>query len=125
MLSSYVTFTFDKSLLKKLYQQEKEPNLDNLDPTTGQKRTDEAEMLHRIYNRKPYSHGYCWYLMIYLISNLCCCFTRWCKGYESRLKSYKRLMKARSMITADIDIESYVMMRRLTNLLIKVVLKPH
>ena len=87
LLGSYLSFTFDKSLMKRLYYQEAtEEETNNIDPSTGEKRSDEDELIHRLNNRRSYSFGYCGYLTTLVAAKLCCCFkTKCCTSYERRL----------------------------------------
>ena len=56
-LSGYQKFTFDKSLMKRLYFEEKESY-----QSGHEERSNEVEFKYRIENRKQYSFGYCGYI---------------------------------------------------------------
>mmetsp|Transcript_23294 Transcript_23294/g.27332 ORF Transcript_23294/g.27332 Transcript_23294/m.27332 type:complete len:160 (+) Transcript_23294:1104-1583(+) len=126
IFADYLSFTFDKSLMKRLYSQEREPKTNNVAQESGLKRTDQEEFLHRMKNRKPYTFGYFGYLIIRFSDSCCCCLSRWFgPRYQEKLKQIRRLEKSRQMLTAEKDIESFIMMRRMTTLLVKAVLLPH
>ena len=121
-MASYVNFTYDKRLLKRLYADEKEADCKK----NGPKRDNQEEYEHRLNNRRDYSFSYCGYLMIYFASCCCCCLGRWCgPRYERRLKSYKKLELSRESLEREKDIASFLSMRRMTNLLVNIILKPH
>jgi len=87
LLGSFLSFSFDKSLMERLYYEEAtDEDTNNIDPLTGEKRSDEDELVHRLNNRRSYNFGYWGYLMTLIAANLCCCFkTYCCTSYERRL----------------------------------------
>ena len=85
ILGDYISFTFDKSLMKRLYFQEKDPGTNNIEPETGLKRTDAEELVHRLRNRKQFRFGYFGYLLTRYSATFCCC----CKGYFGKGYQYR------------------------------------
>ena len=124
ILASYLAFVYDKSLMKRLYYQEAQTDAKRYRPSNS-RRTDEEELLHRLSNRRSYTFGYFGYLSTKFLRTFCFCFKPCCKNYDKRVSSLQRLEKAREMLTAEKDIESFITMRRITRLLVKVLLEPH
>ena len=124
ILGSYLGFVYDKSLMKRLYYQEAQTDSKRYRPSNS-RRTDEEELLHRLSNRRSYTFGYFGYLITKFVRTFSFCFKPCCQNYDKRVKSLERLEKAREMLTAEKDIESFITMRRITQLLVKVFLEPH
>mmetsp|Transcript_46455 Transcript_46455/g.61545 ORF Transcript_46455/g.61545 Transcript_46455/m.61545 type:complete len:145 (+) Transcript_46455:622-1056(+) len=125
LMGSYLSFTYDKSMMKRLFYKERKSNANQMSSETGRRRTNEEELIFRLQDRESYSLGYWEYLMTRMGSSFCCCFKRCYPNYDRKLRSLRKLEKAREMLTAEKDVESLIMLRRVTHLLIKVMLKPH
>ena len=83
--------------------------------------------MQRIANRQPYSFSYCGYRLTKMFNTLCCCFKKCMsepklQSFNRRLRSIKKLEKARHMLSSEKDIEDYLYDRRILRLLIKTVL---
>ena len=99
MLESYQFFTFDKSMMKRLYFQEKEPTVDDeliIDSNLkNENRSDKEEFLHSVENRKSYEFSYCHYITTLIqlkCVNCCsCCFC--CKKVDLESRRMKRFKK--------------------------------
>mmetsp|Transcript_31083 Transcript_31083/g.41190 ORF Transcript_31083/g.41190 Transcript_31083/m.41190 type:complete len:115 (-) Transcript_31083:410-754(-) len=114
--------------MKRLYYQDvpdESDAVDSFDLDAHERRSNEAEFKRRIDRRKEYRFGYFGYLYMKTTESLCCCFAKLCKSYNRRLRSYRKLVKARQKLTAEKDIESLISMRRVNHLIAKVVLKRH
>ena len=83
-LSSYLSFTYDKSMLKRIYAVEKEPFSDDVDPNSGLKRDAYSELSHQMHNRTEFSFSYTSYLLVRVLINCCCCLKRYCAAYEKQ-----------------------------------------
>ena len=80
LLSSYQSFTFDKSMLKKLYHQ-RDKDYDDKDEN-GNLKDDDAEMIERIKNRRIFWFGYWGYMLMSFTTKCCCCLkNRWLRTW--------------------------------------------
>lgn len=125
VLANYQNFIFDKSMMKKMYFQLKD-TFKSTDED-GHKRNDEDEIIERMNARKPYTHGYCGYLMMSITLCLCCCckksmVKKW-PWYQNKWISYQKFKKARNDLNREKDIENVLYNLRILKFMQKTMLK--
>lgn len=97
LLGDYQQFTLDKSLLKRLYTEDKELIEEEPD--------DKKELVSRILNRKKFRYSYCELIKLKLMKLFCCC--NCCKKsfyYDKRMKRFESYQKVKETLTEEMDL---------------------
>ena len=112
-LTDYQAFAFDKSLLKRLYTEDK--------TAVEEEENDERELVSRVVNRKPFSYSYCEYIKVKLLKFCCCC--RCCKQticYDKKVKRFESFEKVKETLTNEMDLLKMIQDSRINSLLTEI-----
>jgi hypothetical protein len=115
VLGDYQAFTFDKSLLKRLYTEDK--------THIEEEASDDKELVSRILNRKQFSYSYSELVKAKLMKLCCCC--RCCRQtiyYEKKIKRYESYLKVKEKLTGEMDLLKIIQESRITSLLSEICL---
>ena len=124
-MGNYQAFVFDKSMLKKLYFQQRENYKGENEE--GEARHDEDEMIERINNRQVFTFGYMSYGLMACTSRcLCCCkkaIIKWSPYYKKHWISFQKYKRAREELLREKDVEHMIYNQRILKFMQKTQLK--
>lgn len=67
--------------------------------------------------------GFCWYQCLWVLSNMCCCLTKYCENegswYSKQTAKKKRLELAISKVQKELSVLDYLQTMRTTKLAFK------
>ena len=130
LIGSYQAFAYNKSTIKLFYTDDEEVNLiineKSDDGLTEIRRDVNYKMRKQIARESSnFSMGFCLYQCIWVLSNMCCCLTKYCgcenegSWYSTQRLKKKRLELAIQKVQKELSVLDYLQTMRTTKLAFK------